>query len=276
LTTKVNGEEMTLDLNPQEAADYVRQGKTFFQNQEALKVRENELAQREAQLAQFDPAVLVQVQELQKLKAQDPNRFNEVQYSLNKQIVGQPAEPAGPSPEETKMSEMIGDMKKMAEAKPELEILGKMATLFELQSDRSKSEVTALRQELSKVTGSTQQIQQNLTQREQATQAASRQSEMNKIGTFLTGKGVSKEQILAKATEFNALYNSGIPSQRAAEIVYATELNTQPQAPATPPAPAPYTPVRPGSALPGGGSSAPDPTAALEKELFGEPVPIPK
>jgi len=273
MITKVNGQEQEVVLDPQAVADRLRKGETFFQNQALLKQREAELAQQAEALQGIDPAMLSQARELQQLKQNDPAKFNELQYSMNKQIIGeQPAQPAAPQLLDDGMTQIINNLKKMSEDNPELKTVGDIGVLFQTLAEKQSAEIAALKGELQKVNGVTGEVKQTLEQTQQQRAQAEEHRKLNEVKTFLEGQGLTAEQILAKAESFNTLFYQGVDPKKAAEIIYEYELKS-PKAPAAPPE-KPFTPMTPGSAI-GGAAGKLDTEAQKELSIFGRQLTPP-
>jgi hypothetical protein len=266
MMTKVNGQDQELVLNPNDVADRLRKGETFHQNQAQLKAREAELNRQAEALKGVDPSMLAQVRELQKLKDSDPAKFNELQYSMNKQII-EPTAPAAPTQViDDEAGKLIENLHKLSQENPDLKVVGDIGTLFQTFANKMSSENAVLREELNKVTGVTGEVKQTLEQTQQQRAQLEESRKLNEVKTFLETSGLNTEQILAKAEAFNTLFYKGVDPRKAAEIIYEYELKTQ-TAPSAPPE-TPFTPMTPGSAI-GGGAGATSPEAQKEKDIFG-------
>jgi len=272
MTTKVNGEEAKLTLSPEEVVDRIRKGETFFRNQAELKQKEAELLQQAEQLKSYDQITLQQAKELQDLRSTDPAKFNELMYSMNKQLVDKPQETQPTSILNDDTSKLIDGIAQIAKDKPELGVLNDIATAFRQLSEQSASELSAVKQELAKATGTTTKLEENLKQTEEQKKVALQNRQLNNAKTFLVEAGVTEEAIRSKAEAYNKLFYGGMDPIEAAKIIYAIDMKSTQQKP--PAEEQPFVPMSPGSAL-SNGSGPTDAEAEKEMAIFGRRLETP-
>lgn len=275
--TKVNGEEKSLNLSPEELIDRVRKGATFFDNQATLQQEKEAFQLEKSQFQGVDQSLLNQVKVLEQLKETDPVKYNELVYKTNNAII----ERENPAPLEAQVpesiSKQIAEMREVVKANPQLEILESIAQATETMalgmSQKSIDMDKALQEIRESHKGTDERAKANEAKGLKEQQLA---KDKAYVDTLLT-RGVTLPEIQQFSQSFDALVGAGHTYAQAEQVIYSRFFKAAPAAtpapalPETKPAETVYSPMTPGK-----GKGAVDGTKVFEKvntALFGDFTP---
>ena len=222
MTAKVNGEDQVMKMTPEQLLDRARKGETFYQNQEKLAADKKVLDELASRVGGYTPDVLAQVDMINRMKSENPQAFNELQFNLNKSLIGGDKPP---TPEvDTEFEDVINKIENFSpEDKDSGDITKLIAQALRVGQGKQTGDAELLKQ-IAELKGRLDSKDADSKRDIESAQAEKSKVEMGKVRQLLVDNNVDREIVARKTEAFNKLYFSGMDAMVAAKIIFEHDL----------------------------------------------------